>query len=219
MSLLNLIVQPDCAYIITDSGHYDVTRGGVVTRLGLKSMILEDQRLIVATAGELQCKHLAPLLSTLKNVGQDELVEMLPEIARAAVETFKIGMMSTVVFAGYSPARGSAFGGAFLTAAHGGPSPFPERDYQILARSALLLPPVPGMPLAPLSRPSAFNPYTNAMAIIEQQRRFDFSSPGLEVGCCITGDIDLVGVRMEGFEIETLHTYPATIGEKVALTH
>jgi hypothetical protein len=182
-------------------------------------MVLESVKVVVACAGGgLQCAHLARGLKDIRGLPQEEFVERLPDVARAAVDAYKIDSLSTVVFAGYSHERGRAFGGAFLTHVHGGPTALPKgQSYQVLDRKALLIPPVPGLPLAPLVRPTAFNPYTNSLGIIEQQRRFNFGSPGKPVGCCIAGDVDVVSVGKNGFTIETIHHYPAQIGEKVVV--
>lgn len=215
MSLLNLIVQPDCAYVITDSGHYDAERGGVVTRLGPKSVVMEDIGLVIACAGKLQCAHLSKGLASLRGLTQDEVVGFLPEIARAAVDTYKVDMLSTVVFAGFCRVRGRAFGGAFLTHVHGGPSALPKgQSYQVLDRSALLLPPLQGYELAKLRE---LRSYRELAGIVDLQRRSDFSSPGKPMGCCIAGDIDVVRVSAEGVSVETIISYPATIGEKVTV--
>jgi hypothetical protein len=215
MSLLNLIVHPQVAYLVTDSGHYDSDRGGVVTRLGPKSMVVAEQRMILAGAGQMHPMYLAKGIASIKHLPQSEFIAALPNVARAAIDRYKVGVESMVAFAGYSPEQERAFGGAFMTHGYGGPTP--DMAYKVLRRETLLVPPPPrDVPFTKRSDVDA-NPFARMLEIIEVQRQFDFSSPGKQVGCCIAGDIDVTIVSANGFGLETIHSYPATIGEKVRL--
>lgn len=207
MSLLNLIVHPQRAYVITDSGYYGA--GGVVSRLFPKSMVLEHLDVIIASAGKVHCGHLAKGVQACQHLPQAEFLEELPNIARAAVETYKIAGGSIIAFAAYSQERGCAFGGIFAAADD-------PRAYRIIPKSVMLSPGASAIDEATLSGPSTFNPYLDLMPLIEEQRRYNFGTQEQPI-CGIAGDIDMVTVSPQGITVETIHTYPAEVGEKVAL--
>jgi len=196
--------------LITDSGAYD-PKSHVVASLGSKCAVAA-QGVAISAVGGLHITHLARGMVAHEHLSQAELIEELPNIARAAVEKYNIGRQSCVVFAGYSQELGRAFGGAFVT--HATEPGFVP--YQILRRTGLFLPPLPLVDVEAVLDPSRFNPYVHSMPLIEQQRRHNYGTPE-EPFYGVAGDIDVAAVSRTGTRVHTIHTYPAEVGHKVSV--
>ena len=59
MSLANLIVHPDAAYLVTDSGSFE--RDGTIRSLRPKCMVLEELPLAMTTVGSFGCGYIADI--------------------------------------------------------------------------------------------------------------------------------------------------------------
>lgn len=212
MSLLNLFVQGDRAYLVVDSGHFN--DDGEVTRFGQKFTALPDLRVVIASTGTLQCRHLSAGIRAHEHLSQQQFLEELPNIAREAVERYQIRRNSGVVFAAYSHVKECAFGGIFAT--HEEPGVIP---YRIFQKTAVLLPPLPSVSLNSLCHPSTFDPYRSAKMLADQQRLANFGYDPDKPYCGVAGDLEVVEVSREGIFAETVHTYPAEIGERVTIRH
>jgi hypothetical protein len=222
MSLLNLIVHPERAYLITDSGHFGA--GGRITRLRPKIFPSPRLGLAIATTGILQCDHLAAGIVAHEHLSQANFVAALPGLVREAVERHGIddgpmlcdlivpdvagpARQSIVAFAGYSKEEMRAFGGILVTHEQAGFSP-----YEILWKSVVL------SPLPPSWREwhgvvlkTGFDPALDAQLLIQQQQRHNFGSADTPM-CGIAGDIELTTVGADGLSVETIATLPGVIG-------
>jgi hypothetical protein len=211
VSLLNLIVQADCAYLMTDSGTYD--EDGTVSTLGPKVIVMPHHGLAIGTSGKLNCYLLLTLVRALEHLPRHKFLLELPHIAKAANDLYDIDSASVVAVAGFSEDMGRAFGLVLTTGETG---ELPDLvPYELTPRKTTLLPYPPAIQKA-LGGLSAYNPLTDSLPLLEQQRRVNFGTAE-DPQICVAGDINVVAVSREGLRVRTIHTYPDRVGEKVAL--
>lgn len=212
MSLLNMIVGSDRTYITTDSGTYDA--GGRVATLAPKAIICERQGLVIATAGRVTSYSLFEGICACEHLPRPQFMLELPRIVRSVVEKSGVDpaeCASIIAVGGYSYKHECPFG---LVLATGASTEVPELvPYCFTPRKVLLLPFPDGISKSLLQRVSA-DPVPGSLPLIERQRRVNFGTPE-EPQYCVAGNIDMISVSAEGFAVQPIETYPATIGEVV----
>jgi hypothetical protein len=212
MSLMNLIIHAERAYLVTDSAVYDSAAGGAVAWLGPKWLGLPDIGLAIASSGSARFRLELELqiVAWRGHTSQGEFLAALPALVRSADAAFNANRISVVCFAGYSHAQGRAFGGFLTTRSEQG-----FEAFSISWENVILSPGLPQEIIESVLQPT-FDPYADSLPMIEQQRRCNFGSPEQPI-CGIGGNINVVAVSREGITVDTIHTYPAEVGEKVSL--
>lgn len=222
MSMANLIVQRDAAYLMTDSGLF--TPDGTILALGPKVLAVRSQALAIATTGSLQAFVLASLIRSIpdwETCEQEVFVRALPGVVRDfyAGEGLDPDKLPTEVFiALYSRRQGRPMGLSFIT---GFPSPLPDGEAWKLKPCLQAL--SPGVDLREaygrdvrLREPS-FVPWRDALPLVEAQRAvregWGFMPDGVSA---VAGEITLTTVSAAGIECMALHTYADVEGERVA---
>lgn len=223
MSMANLIVQPDAAYLMTDSGLF--THNGTILALGPKVLAVRSQSLAIATTGSLQAFVLASLIRSIpdweETCDQEAFVRALPGVVRAfyAGEGLDPDQLPSEVFiALYSRRHGRPMGLSFIT---GFPTPLPEGEAWKLTPCLQAL--NPGVDLRAVFgrdvrlRDPSFVPWRDALPLVEAQRAvragWGFIPDGVSA---VAGEITLTIVSAAGIECTSLHTYADVEGERVA---
>ncbi|NRQ15586.1 hypothetical protein [Ensifer sesbaniae] len=216
MSAILSLAGPDTVYLLTDGAGYD--SDGVVRCIGRKVRIASKARLAVATRGfkgigDLWAEKLTALAD---RVGVDDMLLALPLIlAEMELEPRSIQREQPVevVLAGWSPAIG-AFHRMFRT--------YGENAFELTSPAALfyggqmsndprtfLLPPLPGEGAEAWMR-------RGGLAVMQACRSQLGRNPSGDVGfLCIGGQIDLTTISADRVTVETIHTWPDRIGEKI----
>lgn len=217
MSLANIIIQPDCAYLVTDSGYF--RPDGTIVALHPKTMTFPELSLAIATTGSITCGHLAREILKAPPSTQDAFLKRIPAIVRAAYEESgmdPVERFSYAVIATYSRRLGRAVGYVLWTSPNeGAPGREPWRLHAVRGVRMPFIPPK-AVPDAPDYTDPAYSPYRNEMAFVEVQRRPRSSWGGVQAGCAVAGDIELTAVSRTGIETTTLHTYPDEVGRTAA---
>lgn len=222
MSMANLIVQKDAAYLMTDSGLF--TPSGMLLALAPKVLAVRSQSLAIATTGSLHVGVLAPLLHSIpdwETCDQEVFVRALPGVVRSfyAGEGLDPDQLPSEVFiALYSRRMGRPMGLSFIT---GYPTPLPGVEPWALKPRLQAL--NPGVDLQEAYgrdvrlRDPSFVPWRDALPLVEAQRAvcagWGFIPDGMGA---VAGEITLTIVSAGGIECTSLHTYADVEGERVA---
>ncbi len=213
VSVCNLIVQPAAAFLITDSAYFSPT--GEILGLAPKSFLLPQIPAAVAAVGygnvplhlhtEMQAELADPALnlatfmqlvrSTYDKQGRDAVKEWVRFVA--------------AFYADGKP-QGCSF---FTNPEDAGPGQKPWTWYPI---RALIMPyvdprPIFGSNKIPLPDPAFFDPWRDAMKIVEVQREPRQWAHRYGVG--VGGEIAIATVWEDGVEERVLHTYPDRVRE------
>ncbi|MCF8708351.1 hypothetical protein [Rhizorhapis sp. SPR117] len=223
MSMANLIVQPDAAYIATDSGYF--RKDGTIIGFYPKAMELADQSIAIASVGSLHLGYLARELQKWpdrKGWSQIEMLARLPGIVKDAYASSGLDnseRWSRFVIGFYSHKLQRALGMTFFTADSGGPS---DKKPWVLYPAPVVLMPLLAMgevydgPVN-LADPSFFDPHRDVMPMVEAQRRKCGGWGGIAEGCsAVAGEIVLTAVTRDGITHTVLHEYPDQVGQKAA---
>jgi hypothetical protein len=220
MSIGNLIVQRDSAYVITDSGYF--RDDGTIAYLAPKSMEIEELSLAVATVGSLHCGYLGHVIVNSPPIrSQDEFFNRIAGIMRDAYDLSGLDpdeRWSRLLIAFYSHKHGRAGGCTLWTSSEEGVGPADKEPWKLHGASVVVMPAVDRREVfgrdIDLTNAAAFNPSRDALPIIEAQRgKRDWDS---RIGCRVAGDICLTAVSRAGIETTTLHSYPDMVGMKAA---
>ncbi|MBB4633208.1 hypothetical protein [Sphingosinicella soli] len=220
--MANLIVQPDAAYLMTDSGLF--TPGGTILALMPKVLAVRSQSLAIATTGSLQAIVLSSLVRSIPDweaCDQEAFVRALPGVVRGFYADQGLDpdqRPSEVFIALYSRRHGRPMGLSFMT---GFPTPLPNVQPWTLRPCLQALNPdvdlraVYGREVR-LRNPS-FVPLRDALPLVEAQRgvRTGWGIMPDGVGA-VAGEITLTTVSAAGIECAALHTYGDIEGELVA---
>jgi hypothetical protein len=225
MSLANLIVQPECAYLLTDSGLF--TADGTIGALEPKMIELGDLSVAITTTGLLRASQLALAIEAVAPRDQTEMFSLLPEITFATLVAAGIDCAtshSRVLVAYYSHEEGKA-GGRMLwtTPGDGPPGMFAWQMYPawvtgmppfaMLDRQAIFGRDLEAIDLAD---PALFDPMHDSIALVEAQRQWVMGWEPLPPGCYVAGDVHLTAVSARGITRTVLHSYPDEVGQKAA---
>ena len=222
MSLANLIVQPQAAYLITDSGIFDPGTTRLIA-LERKVHCPSNRAVAFTSVGTAAGRPLGEALTAMEasRQAEGEWPDPLTDYLSVVKSVFEqMGYMgeehcSTFFAAGWSTTLNQAVGFIFRTR----PCPEVPEPWVWHQRDVAVNPyPEPvdvwGSDIAiDLKDPSAFNPHTDAMQIVETQRLPRAWGDGTVNGCCVAGEIHLTEVTADGVTITTLHTYPDRVGE------
>lgn len=222
MSMANLIVQPEAAYLMTDSGLF--TPGGTILALMPKVLAVRSQSLAIATTGSLQAFVLSSLIRSIpdwETCDQEVFVRALPGVVRSfyAGEGLDPDQLPSEVFiALYSRRMGRPMGLSFIT---GYPTPLPDGEAWKLKPCLQAL--NPGVDLQAAYgrdvrlRDPSFVPWRDALPLVEAQRAvragWGFIPDGVSA---VAGEITLTIVSAAGIECAALHTYADVEGEAIA---
>ncbi|OUC54967.1 hypothetical protein CA262_08930 [Sphingobium sp. GW456-12-10-14-TSB1] len=224
MSLANLIVQPQAAYLYTDQGHFD--RDGRILRLEHKIMPFPRQFLAIAMVGG---GKMTPtrLFDEIERRGIDQLdqldflnafraliIELCPEpvcISGMVEHRFMIGF--------YSHKHGRALGLTMFTPGYG---PDDKAPYEYHAAEIVIAPNVPaadafGGRRINVTRPASFDPVKDGAALVDAQRaKVTGWGHGIADGSYIAGDTLLTEISANGLAFDLIAQYPDKVGERVA---
>ena len=221
MSLGNLIVQRDAAYLLTDSGYFEA---GSTRIKSLAPKVLARRR------GDMAFANVGvPVLPRILRDMEDRLesddftLNTLTELVRDAytgLDRDPATDASIILCAGYSRERGRAVGYSMLAGgvALKGAKRLPWTWYPT---PHMLMPSVAASELwganlpVDLTDPGIFDPLTDSMSLVEPQRRkhTGWGADSSVSGCAIAGEIHLTKISAAGVEIFDLHTYPDRVGE------
>lgn len=221
MSLVDLIVQRNAAYLLTDSGYFEAgsTR---IKNLAPKAISRRKGDMAFANVG-------VPLLPIiLRDMGDqleadDFTLDTMTELLRNAYTTLDRDPDtdgSIVLCAGYSQERGRAFGYSML--AGGIPPEGAKRlPWTWYPTRHMLIPSVTLKELwgydvpVDLTDPDIFDPFDDSMSLVEPQRRkrTGWGSDCAVSGCAIAGEIHLTEVSADGVKIFDLHDFGDRVGE------
>ncbi len=224
MSLANLIVQPQAAYLYTDSGYFDAD--GVILKLEHKIMPFPEQSLAIAGTG---AGRLNPslLFDEMERLGMHDLDqntflrqfrslvrESCPEDVDGADREDRRYMIGL-----YSHQHQRAMG---LTIFTPGMGPDGKEPYEYHPADIVIAPMVPpaeafGGRKINVTVPSLFDPVADGRVLAEAQRRKVTGwSHGVGDGSRVAGDIMLTKVSSAGVRFGLLNSYPDMAGLKVA---
>lgn len=219
MSLANLIVQPQAAYLYTDCGYYDAE--GVILRLEHKIMPFPKQALAIAMAGAGKL-NATLLFDEIERRGYHELgqVEFLRAFRRLVRgigdedgedHRFMIGF--------YSNKHDRALGLTIFTPGMGpeGKAPYEYHPADIII--APMVPPADAFEGRKINvtAPHSFDPIEDGRILVDAQRRkVGGWSHGVAEGSRVAGDVLMTEVSATSLRFELIHMYPDQVGMKVA---
>ncbi|MBV2146766.1 hypothetical protein KRZ98_00470 [Sphingobium sp. AS12] len=223
MSLANLIVQPQAAYLYTDCGHFDAS--GVVLKLAHKIMPFPHQCLAVAMVGAGKMTP-SSLFDEIERRGIDQLRQidflnafrsLIYELCPDAIDgeeredlRFMIGL--------YSHKDGHAVGLTLFTPGMGpdGKDPYEYHDADIVIHP--MVPPAAafGGRKINVTRPESFDPVEDGAALVDAQRRKVVGwSHGVADGSRVAGDILMTKISATGLAFDLIAKYPDRVEETV----
>lgn len=224
MSLANLIVQPQAAYLYTDCGLWDAD--GVVLELLHKIMPFPRQCLAMTMVGAGKMTATV-LFDEIERRGIDQLNQLdfldafralIHELCPDAVDgaeredrRFMIGL--------YSHKDGHAVGLTLFTPGMGpdGKAPYEYHDADIVIHP--MVPPADafGGRRINVTRPESFDPVKDGAALVDAQRaKVTGWSHGVADGSRVAGDILLTEISANGLAFDLIAQYPDKVGERVA---
>ena len=222
MSMANLIVKRDAAYLMTDSGLF--TPGGTILALMPKVLAVRSQSLAIATTGSLSAWGMSTLMHLIpdwETCDQEVFVRALPGVVRDFYTSEGLDpdrLPSEVFIALYSRRMGRPMGLSFIT---GYPTPLQDDEPWALKPCIQAL--SPGVDLREVYgsdvrlRDPSFVPWRDALPLVEAQRAvregWGFMPDGVSA---VAGEITLTVVSAAGIECTSLHTYADVEGERVA---
>ncbi len=214
MTMANLIVQRDRAYLMTDSAYF---RGdGTIATFFPKSMVLEPLTLALAMTGSLHLGYLAAEIKKREFGDVPTFLSALGEMLRVAYNAAELDpdqRWCRLVIAFYSHKHGRAYGGTLFSSPEAGPQNM--APWQVHAVSKAIMPSVDETALfgrnVDLLDAAAFDPARDAMPLIVAQRRKRTGWTVFDDACLVAGDIDLTTVSSSGVAVECLHTFPDVV--------
>lgn len=201
MSLGNLLVRNDLAYLVTDSGYFNVD--GEILVLAPKVMEFVDQRIAVACVGSgITLPHLSRYLPPLDGATQmDVLKAILTGVRRAYAAESRCPErdMTRWLVALYSEKDGRAHGLAFFTNPNDGAHS--QQAFTYYRTAAVVMPESPDDAIG-----AVFDPVSDFMPIVARQREVIDWPVGAK-GRRVAGEIVLTTVSAGGVEHRVLHDY------------
>lgn len=202
MSLANMLVGVDRAYLVTDSGYFN--EKGELALLAPKVMEFVDQRVAVSCVGSgITLAHLARYMSRPSDMTQMDLLEnILTGVRRAyAAESLCPERNYTRwLVAFYSAKHGRALGMSFFTNPADGAAD--QEAWTWYGAPCVIMPHVPHE----IGR--GFDPEADFMPIVERQWEIEDWPVG-ESGRRVAGEIVLTSVSADGIDNKVLHDYGA----------
>ncbi len=215
MTMANLIVQRDRAFLMTDSGYF--TRDGTILALHPKSMILEHLSLAIAMSGSVGCGHLAEQIKKTTFPDVQSFLRQLGPMLRAAYSSAGLDPtkdFSRAFVAFYSHEHRRPYGCTLFTSDADGPAHL--SPWQAHPAAVALTPEVDQAAvfggLIDLTDQALFDPALSSLPLIEAQRAVGGSWGEGGSGCRVAGDIDLTVISAAGIEVQTLHSFPDLVG-------
>lgn len=223
MSLANLIVQPQAAYLYTDQGYYD--RNGIILRLEHKIMPFPAQRLAIAMvgAGKLTPTIIFDLIEArgIDGLGQVDFLRAFRNLVRELCPDDATGPDKEdrrFMLGFYSHDHQRAMGLTIFTPDMG---PDGKAAYEYHTADVVIAPMVPpfeafGDRRVNVTVPASFDPLEDGRALVDAQRRKVTGwSHGVADGSRVAGDILLTEVSARGLRFELLLTHSDRMGDKV----
>lgn len=215
MSMANLIVQGENAYLLTDSGWWD--EHGNLHALHRKVLTYPALGMAIAVRGAAGmtlsvAREIAVFCERVSDATGGDVAQNLSEIFFAACMIESDGVRAELTMAFYSPAHRRAFG---LTI-HNTPHPSLAAFEVVNVRSMLSQDRARWE--GDVCDPAAFDPHRDGAALAHNQRivaTTPFWEGGGPAGHFIAGAIDLTTVGPAGVTTETIANYPDRIGAPV----
>lgn len=215
MSIANLLVQPDAAYIVTDSGFFGPD--GRLLGTAPKSIVLPDVPIALACVGSgntlIDVFRLNPWAKSSDGFSLDAFRDFVRGIHEGA-RLDQDAHYSRWVAAYYSRNLGRPLGFTMFTHAKDGEASGREPWTWYPART-VIMPMVPPSEVwgADIKRnlpdPSQFNPHTDFMDFVHAQRRHKFDA----FDCAVAGEILLTKVNADGVADFALHDFGGVVGK------
>ena len=216
MSLVDLIVQRDAAFLISDSGGFN-QHDFTVEELLRKEIVLPDLNVVIAATGI--AGHIFPLMQRFLEERIDPAdfsLDVFRDLVRFAYLAFHSddAMVSTWYAIQYDPATKRASGAAFFTNPGGGK---PGQERWTWYRKFLFLSPavLPTEVFGPVGDAMhdhvRFDVAGNALTLVEAQRARRPESAG--GNCIVAGEVRLTKVSAAGVEQAVLIDYGDRVGE------
>lgn len=219
MSLANLIVQPQAAYLYTDCGYYDAE--GVILRLEHKIMPFPNQALAIAMAGAGKL-NATLLFDEIERRGYHELDQF--EFLRAFRRLVRgigdeDGEDHRFMIGFYSNKHNRALGLTIFTPGMGpeGKAPYEYHPADIII--APMVPPADAFEGRKINVtvPHSFDPIEDGRVLVDAQRRKVAGwSHGVADGSRVAGEVLMTEVSATSLRFELIHMYPDQVGMKVA---
>lgn len=218
MSVCNLVVQTDAAYLVTDSGYFD--SAGKIVRLLPKSIIFPEVPVAIAAVGAgalvlAEAAYEAPEQLSGGKFTLDRFRDLIRGLyARRGYDPRD--QYTRWAAAYYSRHHGRAVGYSFSTHPDdGAPGESPWKWYP---SRVLVMPYVAPVAVwgddrkVSLSDPNAFNVKRDAMKFVDAQRRHR-EWGNSKIVCGVAGEIRLTKVSAAGIEEWQLHDYADRVGK------
>ena len=217
MSIANLLVQPDAAYIVTDSGFFGPD--GRLLLKAPKSIVLADVPIALACVGSgntlIDVIRFNPWAKSSDGFSLDAFRDFVRGVHEGAQIDHDVHF-SRWVGAYYSRKLGRPLGFSMFTHAKDGEASDRQPWTWYPART-IIMPMVPPVEVwgADIKRnlpdPAQFNPHTDFMDLVHAQRRHKFAA----FDCAVAGEILLTKVSADGVEDISLHDYGDVVGQPV----
>ncbi len=226
MTALNVITQPDAAYILTDTAAIDPD--GRVVAFASKVFVSERARLALAFTGwtpetRFNERHTrcAAFVNSMGDpaVALERIAQFASELWRQNADEMEIGspMHLSLVVAFWSEERGQPEAWLIQTdSLSKGHTPKPVRLCQYVAADPLtgLIPGLAdGLALADVSDPCRFDPMRDCLPLIEAQRRLPDAEREGEFN--IGGQAELYQIDRRGVTRTVLARWSDRIGQKI----
>lgn len=218
MSLVNVIVQEDAAYLITDSGSF--SQDGTIAELLRKEIVIADVPVAISATGKIGTKVFPTVKRLLTELMKPEDFT-LDELLRVVREIYgEYGFdgdaqPSTWFAAYYSRELGRAMGFKFFTNEGGGKQgvlPWTWVPTRLSLMPAVMPDKVFGKDAVERMRDGRrFKVPVRAKRLVEAQRRLRPESA--RGHCMVAGIIMLTEVSAAGVKQTVLHEYPDRVGE------
>ncbi|NVE93375.1 hypothetical protein [Altererythrobacter lutimaris] len=219
MSLCNLIVQDEAAYLVTDSAFFDET--GQVLMHEPKSILIDGVPVVISAVGSghiLAKVHIACLEVFAK---QAFTLDRFKQVVKRVYERDghnPAQEMTRWIAAYYSAELSRAFGCYFFTdPADGEPEANAWRWYP---KRAMILPYVEPVEVwgtdttIDITKPENFNPRADSMKFVQAQRKPTEWASGRN-GIGVGGEIRITKVSAKGVEEWKLHEFDDRVGEVI----
>lgn len=215
MSVCNLVVQRDAAYMTTDSGYFRAD--GTIVALEPKTITIGRLPLVIGVTGNGIAAAAVMVASSEADWGRGFTPNQFRDLVHAvyALEGFDpIAHRTRWALAYFDRAKGQAIGLTFFTHPDDGGDASP---WQWLPVRVLVQPYVPPLEVfgdaspRQLTDPASFDPSKEAMKLVHAQRaKRDWDGVA---GCAVAGQIRLSKVSAAGLEEFLIHEFADRVGE------
>lgn len=218
MTISNLVVQPDAAYLLSDTAFFQPD--GRILGFGTKVLAFFGQKAAVSATGR-QGLAIGKVYDEYRRTGAafsfDGFLQTVRDVyEREGYDPDEFAMVWNAAY--YSDAHKRPFGFSFTTHSSGGGEGF--QPWRWHPKTALIMPHVdpsevfgPGIEKIRLADPRQFNPLTDFKMFAMEQRKHRFEGLYHAVG----GEVRLTKVSSAGVETWTMHDFGDQEGQIVTL--